>query len=574
MNPIYKFIFIICPVLLLFNLKAEAQSPPFIYYPLDSISGISGNFADIRSHHFHSGIDFRTCSREGLPVYAVDSGYIARIFISPYGFGKALYIKHNSGYTSVYAHLCSFNDSINSFIKKEQYKRQSFSMDLILKKGEIRVKTCELIGYSGNSGSSEGPHLHFETRNSKSEKTINPAMLGYQFPDTIPPIIEYIKLYPAGQKSCINRSNKAVVLKVETKKKSVTLAKHEPLYINGGFSIGINAYDKINNSKIKYDLHGISISIDTILIFSCSADSFSFNDTRFVDTYIDYHEHEENKRDFVRTYVSPNNGLEFYRTMTNHGIFNLTSEGTHLIKIVVTDNHRNETVLSFHIIKDNIPCNPGSAEGKMPGKLCLPEKINVFFTATGKLEIPKNALFDTTIVGFKEISQANNNISSLYCIYDSDIPLFKKAGLSIKATNIPEKLKNKALIVRVGNKGEIFPLGGEWNNGFLKASILSFGTFKIMLDTVAPVILLKTDVSHFLNDADTIKLAINDELSGIDFYKPMLNGNWVPMDYDVKNSQIVFPVKEGAMLNENYFRIIVGDKKGNTSCFEFEFIKD
>lgn len=560
-------------MLLLFARKTEAQQPPFIYYPLDSISGISGNFADIRSHHFHSGIDFRTCSREGLPVYAVDSGYIVRIFISPYGFGKALYIKHHNGYTSVYAHLRSFNDSIESYVRREQYKKESFSMDLLLKKGEIKVRTCELIGYSGNSGSSEGPHLHFETRNSKTEKTIHPALLGYQMPDTIPPVIEYIKLYPAGQKSCINKSNKATRLRVETKRNSVSLAKNEPLYISGNFSIGISAYDKINNSGIKYDIHGIKISIDTTVVFSCSADSFSFNDTRYVDTYIDYPEHEENKRDFIRTYISPNNGLEFYGVRKNNGIFSLTLGGPHHVKVSVSDTRGNETVLAFNVIKDNNPCVSGS-EKKMQGKMCLPGKVNVLSSATMNLTIPKNALFDTTYITAKEILQEKNDYSSLYRIQDPGTTLFRKASLSVKPTNLPEKFRNKALVVRLGNKGEPIAIGGEWSNGFVKTSIISFGTYKIMIDTIAPDISLKTDIGQIMHDRDTLKIVIKDNLSGIDSYKPYLNGNWVAMDYDAKNSLLIYPVESGAFLNENSFKIIISDKKGNTSCLEFEFIKD
>lgn len=572
MNKTHKTIISICLVFIGSLSFCASQNSPFYLYPLDSIYGISGNFGDIRSHHFHSGIDFRTLQREGLPVYAVDSGYVSRIFVSPLGFGKALYLRHKNGYTTVYAHLMAFNENISSFVKNIQYKKESFSIDILLKENEIPVSACDLIGYSGNSGSSEGPHLHFETRQSKTEKPVHPALLGLGMPDTVPPVFEFVRIYPSGDIKSIHRQDKHLTYKVVKKKDGFALDETYPVILPPVFSLGICGYDQINNSRTKFDLYSFKIFIDTSLVFSASADSFAFSDTRYVNTYIDYKEHVTNKRDFFRTYISPNNGLGFYHIKTNHGMFYPDTANEHSLRIIIADVFRNESHLDIRFRADKKLKTKTIKEVQPVSKICFPQKKNIITTPSFLLEIPKNALFDTAYISCHESRKADSKYSIHCTVGDSYIPLFKRINLSIKPFYLPERLRNKAVIMKVEKNGAVYA-GGEWDNGFVKSSVFSFGTYRVSVDTVPPEIRCHSDLKKIYHEKDTILVQIYDLISGINTYRPLLNGKWIAMDYDAKNSLITYTVDEQALPGYNNVCIEVTDKKGNRSVVDFDFIR-
>jgi murein DD-endopeptidase MepM/ murein hydrolase activator NlpD len=174
------------PYILLLLISASLygqRSLPLDYFrsPLDIPLSVTGSFGEIRPNHFHSGADFKVQGKEGLPVFAVADGWVSRIKISPVGFGNALYIDHPNGFTSVYGHLFGYNDTISTYAHKMQYVRKSFEVDLfpITNHDTLWIKKGDLIGFAGNSGSSFGAHLHFELRNTASERIINPLLFGF-----------------------------------------------------------------------------------------------------------------------------------------------------------------------------------------------------------------------------------------------------------------------------------------------------------------------------------------------------------------------------------------------------------
>ncbi|MEI6750053.1 MAG: M23 family metallopeptidase, partial [Bacteroidota bacterium] len=173
--------------------------------PLDTLLQVTGTFGELRLNHFHSGVDFRTHEREGLPVHAVADGKVVRIKVSPFGFGRALYIDHPNGYTTVYGHLQKFSPELERYVRKEQFRQQSFDVD-VFPTSAIKVKQGDTIAFSGNSGGSFGPHLHFEIRNTKSERPINPLFFGLPVTDTVPPFINLFQALPVGKSSSVNDS--------------------------------------------------------------------------------------------------------------------------------------------------------------------------------------------------------------------------------------------------------------------------------------------------------------------------------------------------------------------------------
>ena len=194
----------------------NAQSPyPQNYFmsPLDITLVLSGSFAELRSNHFHSGLDIKTKGKVGFKTYASAEGYVSRIKISRYGYGKALYITHPNGYTTVYAHLQKFAPKIEAYVKKQQYKKETFELELFPKAEELKISSKEVIAYTGNTGGSGGPHLHFEIID-QQERPINPMLFGFDIKDTTKPVVHELYGYPLSEGSHINGETSRVKIRI------------------------------------------------------------------------------------------------------------------------------------------------------------------------------------------------------------------------------------------------------------------------------------------------------------------------------------------------------------------------
>jgi len=274
-----KFFFITGCLLLSTITSVAQQTVPDGYFrsPVDFQILLSGSFAEVRSNHFHSGIDIRTGGQTGKPVYAVADGYVSRIYVSPYGFGKALYINHPSGHTSVYGHLDRFNKTIGAYARKQQYANESFFLDKYVSEGTLVVKKGDIIGYSGNSGSSGGPHLHFEIRDLDTQEPLEPVDFGIRITDNIDPQIRGIKVYPLGPGSMVNNTTEAVAIKASGENGSYRLSSGDTLLVSGNIFFGIEAYDYHNNSSIRCGVKSIELFVDGKQIFGQRIDRFSFS---------------------------------------------------------------------------------------------------------------------------------------------------------------------------------------------------------------------------------------------------------------------------------------------------------
>jgi hypothetical protein len=311
--------------------------PPFIWAqeefpknyfrsPVDTIIVLAGNFAELRPNHFHGGLDIKTGNKERMPIHAVADGYVSRIKVSSFGYGRVIYITHPNGFVSVYAHNSSFNDAIGTYVKDRQYLQMRFEIELFPKPGELPVKQGEVISLSGNTGQSSGPHLHFEIRDEKTEKAINPLLFGLPVKDNVKPQLTKIKIYPADENGTVNGSGKSVECAVKAGKGGYVLAIADTLVLSGNIYFGLEGYDSETHRAGKNGLYSIELQLNNSRIFYCEMNKIGFDETRCMNTYIDYPAYIKAGKFIHRSYVEQNNKLGIYKDVINKGVVEFNSE--------------------------------------------------------------------------------------------------------------------------------------------------------------------------------------------------------------------------------------------------------
>jgi len=346
---------------LLFVARGSAQTYPQNYFspPLDPPLIVVGTFGEIRQDHFHSGIDLSTQEMEGLPVMAAADGYVSRIKIDAEGFGKAIYITHPNGFVTVYGHLQKFTAPINEYVKKSQYEKQTFEIELYPKSKEYKVKKGEVIGYSGNTGSTSGPHLHFEIRDQETEEPINPLLFGLPLADTTKPVLQWVRVFPVREAGVVNKSDSAVTYEIMQTDGINYLNTTDYIQAVGLIGFGFGVTDHQEGSTSELGIYSAELYVDAQLAYVWHMDRFNFNDTRYVNAHIDYVSKERDGRIIERCFRLPGNHLNIYPDTTITGYQNFTEDIAHDIKFVAKDFKGNATQLEFQVVTyssmNNVP---------------------------------------------------------------------------------------------------------------------------------------------------------------------------------------------------------------------------
>lgn len=589
-----------------------AQSYPVDYFnqPLDGVLQVSGTFAELRGNHFHSGLDLRTNSKEGLPVMASADGYVVRIKISPFGFGKAIYINHPNGYTTVYAHMQGFNDAINDWVRAQQYKLEAFDVDLFPPKDILRVTKGEIIGNSGNSGSSEGPHLHFEIRETNSEMPVDPELFGLPVKDFIRPTMHGLRIYPEGKGSTVNGKPDASTLALAGWGPVYRLKITDTIQVNGKFSLGISASDLLNETSNRNGINGYAVFIDSVKMFDWKAVTFNFNESRYVNSFIDYPYYYATNQRFMRTHTDPGNKLSMYVYNPSKGIFSAKPGSVHYVKVVVNDSKNNESILRFIVKADNpveadataaLAANnkkdksgPSNSAGESSfttskfktedvdnisetpesknGLLFTIDKVNNFATPDMRISLPGKCLYDSIRFTYATQPGQLNMYSKVIKLHYPSVPLQDYFDLSIKLEKNPFDV-SKLVVVRINSMNKPSSVGGKYENGFMKVKLRDFGRYAVMVDTTAPAIkAVNIKEGMQLKEIEEIKVIISDNLSGISTYRGTLNGAWILMDYDAKNRLLTY--KRDALLlpGNNVLSVTIVDGTGNQSTKQWNLI--
>ena len=327
----YKLLIILsfCTNILLCQSTVYPQYPNPVKIPVY----LSATFAELRNNAFHAGVDIKTQGVEGKEVFAVADGYVSRIGVSPYGYGKVLYITHNDGFTSVYAHLSKFNKVIGEFVKNKQYEDESFTQNIILEKDKFPIKKGDFLGFTGNSGGSGGPHLHYEIRYTNTQEPINPLYFGLKIKDTKSPNIKGLAVYPM-KNACVNNDNSPQYMKVLNNDGKYYVDK-SVFTANGNVAFGINVYDQADGSNNKNGAYSIELFADNDLIFNIISDKYSYGETRYINSLIDYSHYINEKERFIRTEIDEFNKLNLYEK--RNGVVAINHGDTLNMKYVVKD---------------------------------------------------------------------------------------------------------------------------------------------------------------------------------------------------------------------------------------------
>jgi murein DD-endopeptidase MepM/ murein hydrolase activator NlpD len=535
---------------------------------------LSGNFAELRSDHFHSGIDIKTQGVIGKPVFTIDDGYVSRIKVQTNGYGKSVYINHPGGYTSVYGHLDEYNTEIASYVKKYQYKNQIHTLDIYPGRNELPVKKGEMIARAGNTGSSSGPHLHFEIRNTGNQHPLNVQKFGFNIPDNVDPRIFNFYIYSFSGKDDrrIVQSRRKAGLKLNDK--SYSLKAGDTLLVNSPVSFGMEVYDFLNGTHNKCGVYFIKTFVDGDLVYHFQTDEFSFAESRYINAHTDYSLKKSGKENVHRLFRLPNNRLSMYPELINDGIISVTEDQVKRVKILFADIDGNQRSVDF-FIKRNPVQNQSSLHSSTEGELFQWDRINTISDEMISLEIPARSLYEDVWLKYEVIPSENKTHPRIYKIHNEEVPLHLPAKLTFKNPGIETHLLKYACIVRYDEKGiPIYEGGNLKDDNRIETLTRSFGTFGVELDSVPPVIVpLNFNRNANLHGKKDLRLTIRDNLSGIKSYKAYIDSKWVLFEYDPKND-LIFHQFDPEVIEKgkkHELEIYVEDERGNIALFHSAF---
>lgn len=531
--------------------------------PLDGETILAGTFGELRSNHFHSGLDIKTKQREGLKVYAAASGYVSRIKIAHFGYGKALYITHPNGYTTVYAHLQRFSDKIESFIKKKQYDQESFEVEVFPSNNELILTKGEIIAFSGNTGSSGGPHLHYEIRDNQ-ERPINPLLFGIKVKDTKKPIVKSIYAYPIDELSHVNNSN------LKQKLRLIPLQngdyKVEDIKAYGKIGFAINTIDRQDLAANKNGVYKIETTLNGMPNFTINFKRFSFDETKHLNRLIDYPHYSEKKERLQKLFLDTNNPLSMYDNLVDDGYVMVYDSIASLYKIKVEDFEGNTTIIDLNINGDTTPISETST--KFTSQYYINREENVILEKDKiTVNFPKETFYDSFFMDFQVHSDTvkvhdKNRAANKYFTINYDISDYS-----------PEDLKQVYIARLVGWNNYPSYSSTKQKDNVLYTRTKNLGTYCLARDTVAPTIkpVNFTD-GKWMSKYRFLKLKIEDKQSGISNYRATVNGKWILMEYDYKTNMLVHDFKDNVVKEtNNNLKVIVTDNVGNSTTFEATF---
>lgn len=541
---------------------------------------LSGNFGEIRPDHFHSGIDIKTLGTTGHSVYSIDRGYVSRIKVQAGGYGKSIYISHPGGYTSVYGHLDRYREGIADYVKNVQYSRRSHEVDIYLQEDHFPVAKGELIGYSGNTGNSSGPHLHFEVRKTASQHPTNVLRYGFDITDRVAPRYFSLHLFPAGSNSHVNGSSSKFSSTVVLDKGIYTIPYGTRINASGKIGFGVEVFDYLDGSSSRCGIYTLELFVDHALKFRVRMDEFAFSETRYVNAHIDYGEKVRSGTTVRRLHRLPNDRARIYDYLDGSGEIDVTPGKDHAIRIVATDVAGNSSELGFTVTGAGAPAVPAATVAPAsPGAMNNTRRMAFgeafrFETEDLTLQVPAGALYEDLDFHCSAVAGNGEFLSPLYLVSSHEVPLHLPCTLAIRAEGIDPTLHDRLLLVSPDKKNGISAAGGTYRDGWVTVSLREFGQFAVWLDTIPPEITpLDGQVRGDLSARQSLRFRVTDDLSGIKSCEAYIDNRWALFEYDPKNDLLTHTFDETRIGRgrSHELELYVSDSKGNVNLFHTTF---
>lgn len=549
-----KFLVIVY-TLLLFATGATAQQVAEFSVPFDFPLYLSGNFAELRSNHFHAGLDFKTQGVEGKPITVVADGYIARAKVQAGGYGRALYVMHDNGYMTVYGHLQKFPAAVARAVREQQYADECFAVDITFAAGELPVKQGDVLAYAGNSGYSFGPHLHFEVRSADGEQLYNPLKFyASNVADNRPPVAQAVAFYPIEGRGAVCGAASSVVRKVQGGVLADTLA------VWGRVGFGLKGLDYMSGTTNKYGIYEIELWVDDSLRFAARMDNFSYSENRLINAWADYERLQAGDGWFLRSYLLPNNPLRMATADAANGVVDFCEERPYRVEYRLRDYHGNSSTCSFVVV--GTPCDivPDNRLGGDVMRWYLNNEVRI---GGFSLAVPRGALFEDFYV---QLRVNDSCLSPVYSISDVPVPLWRAARLALDIPAALLPFADKCYIERVAGKKRS-SAGGKVIDGVVSANIYTLGNYAVAVDTVAPRVSTVNEKQWARNRRAVF--AVADKHTGIATFRGTIDGRFVLFEYSSKSGRITCDFKrEKVARGKHALRLVVTDNVGNETVVE------
>jgi hypothetical protein len=558
-------------LLTLESLGQKVYPQDYFTSPLDVPLNLAGNFGELRTNHFHAGLDIKTQQQEGLKIYSVAEGYISRIKVSPFGYGYCLYVTHPNGYTSVYGHMLRYSEKIDKYTKNEQYKLQSFSVDLFPSPTDLPVYKGEIIGLSGNSGGSGGPHLHFEIRETDTEKVLNPLLFGFQIKDKIAPSINSVLIVPMNDSAWVNSAQIPVGLETKGNMGNCVLKNTTPAKVYGDIGFAIHASDALDGNANRCGIYRIELFVDGLQVYGQRMDRLDFTTNRAMNAHTIYEKFKKSRSQIHGSYRLPGNPLDIYDNLVNDGILSFRDGKLHQCEYKITDINGNKSTCKFQVQS----MSKGGAVPPTKKNIRAHwnwEEDNTIVTDYVKMKVPAFTLYEDLDLTIEGGNQVNGGIGGTWVVASPYEPVHNAYEISLNMEKVPVADREKTLVVRYDpDKGRIMAEGGKIENGWITAAPSYLGYFSLMTDRTAPNITSR-DFAANMKGRSSFSFTISDGLSGIDQIIPKIDGQWVLMEFDAKSSRLTYYFdKDRLAKGKHSFELTVIDERKNEKKFTGNF---
>jgi hypothetical protein len=535
--------------------------------PLEIPIRLAGNFGELRPNHYHMGLDIKTNARENLPVYAAADGYISRIKIEPYGFGRAIYITHPNGFTTVYAHLNAFNPTLEKWVKDRQYAQQSWKVFLELTPDLFPVKKGDFLASSGNTGGSQAPHLHFEVRRTDADVNVNPFLFGFQIADNIPPRLQRLAIYDR-TRSVYEQSPRLFPVKVHSGSTYITtppvITVSSPL-----ISFAIGAYDTQTGSTNHNGIFESTLTVDEQPVVAFRMDNISYNDTRDLNAHIDYKTKAQGGPFLQHLSELPGYTNTIYKRKSGNGAIDVSDGAVHTVAIVVKDASGNSSTLEC-----KVRYMKGAPEQAPAGKQFHPMMMDGLENPECEFFLGERCLYDSVHIRYSKSANSNEQVlSSIHTIGAAYIPIRDSMLVRIQPVRTLTDAERSRTVMQwfAGTKREVQKV--QWQGNWASSRFRDLGSFQLVLDIEPPVIA----PIGFVNEADLSKatrlaFTVKDNLEEIKNVRVELDGNWLRFSND-KGVTFIYQFDEKCMAGQHELKIHAEDEAGNVTEKTYNFTR-